>query len=137
MRRKGDVSEIIMVVFALVVGMLIIYLLVPKIAIPSMDSYGDKQAYITAKILASSINSLSSMEEGHSVRNFELDWDISIECKRKGFCYLEVGHKDFLSTDIDAVALMGDAEEAEIYAMNKVKITKETGKPVRIEGVWE
>lgn len=137
MERKGDVSEVIMVIFALAVGILILYLLVPKIAMPSMRSYGDKQAYITAKVLASSVNSLSSVEQGEVVKGLELEWNINVECKKENQCYIVVGHKNFISTNVGDVALMGNVEETHIYGVAEVNITKEIDKPVRIKEITE
>ena len=68
-----------MVIFALVISLIILSLLIPKIGMPSMENYGDKQAYINAKILASSINSLSSMEQGVVVKTLDLEWDLQGE----------------------------------------------------------
>lgn len=134
MQRKGDVSEVLMSIFALVIGILILSLLVPKIGVPSMESYGDKQAYIAAKILASSINSLSSMEQGEVVKTLELEWDVHIECEDKN-CYIRVSHQDYRSSDVSNVDLLGSVKEAHLYGVTKVRIFKNIDEPMRVEKI--
>ncbi len=135
MQRKGDVSEVLMTIFGLVISILILSLLVPKMGEPSMKDYGDKQAYITAKILASSINSLSSMEQGEIMKTLELKWDVHIECEGENKCYVRISHQDYRSTDIGNADLLGGVKEAHLYDMTKVRIFKNINEPVRVEKI--
>ena len=75
-------SFVLLVVFAVIVSLLVMAMLIPKIAEPSMSVHGNQQAFVTAKLIAADINALSYADSGEITKSLDVEWDISIYCEK-------------------------------------------------------
>jgi hypothetical protein len=133
---KADSTMIILTIFAMLASAIIITLLIPKIVEPSMKTHGNQQAYVQAKVLASSINALSYADEGEILRSLDAEWDVVVSCPHDD-CSIVVSYEIHKSTNVDSVEIMGDVEEFSAKRIKFVKLIKEPDMPVKLMGVSE
>lgn len=105
----------IMSIFAIILISIVIVLMIPNIAEPTMGTYGTKQAHILARNLASEINALALSEAGEIKRTFEGEWDIFIFENK-----ITVNHLDFKASE----DLLVNVKDAKIIDAKRVLITK-------------
>ena len=104
---KADSTMVILAIFAILAGAIIIYMLIPKIAEPSMEVHGNQQAYVIAKTTASSINALTYADEGEIIKTFDVEWDVDGESAfMVQVCLLAEERKDFLKDIAESLSSM-------------------------------
>ena len=133
---KGDLNMIILAIFAIVVGAIFVYMLIPKVAEPSMKVHGNQQAYVLAKIIASSINALSYTDEGEILKSLDVVWDIDVTCETDS-CTIRVSYERQSSENIGTVKIIGEVEEFSEQSIKYLKMVKEPEKSIRLEGISE
>ncbi len=140
---KGDVSEVMLAVFALLVGVLILALILPRMAGPVVQYYGTEQAITTANLLTGSINSLASVEEGEIIQDLKAPWGVYVY-ERGGKNYIVVDYYDertkrsvtSRSSRGDDILVIGDVKPMNApLTMSKLRIVKESGNPVEVRKI--
>ncbi len=127
--RKGAVSAAIQAISALIVAILIMTLVLQRVAIPSLASYGNEQAEVAAQSIASSVNALSDAEEGVVEKILGVEWNIRIFRIGQDY-YIKVIHDNFESSD---VLILGKVTETTLQDTDSVKIIKRPKSLVSIE----
>ncbi|RLI97714.1 MAG: hypothetical protein DRO99_02605 [Candidatus Aenigmatarchaeota archaeon] len=131
---KAESNIVILAVFAVLVAAIILTILIPKIVEPSLESHGNQQAYIIAKVLAAEVNALSVVDRGEITKDLENEWDIDIGCDADS-CKIEVSYNEFSSKNIQELEIMRGVEEFTASGVKRLKISKEPNDLVRIESV--
>ena len=131
---KADSSLILLSVFAILAGSLLIFLLIPKIAEPSMKVHGNQQAYVIAKTLASSINALSIADAGTITKIFDIEWNVDVRCGGTT-CNIIVSYKETSSENIGPVIITKNSEPFTGSLVKKLQLTKKGNQPVKIEAL--
>ncbi len=140
---KGDVSEVMLAVFAMLIGVLILALILPRMAGPVVQYYGTEQAITTANLLAGSINSLASVEEGDIIQDLKAPWGVYVY-KKADKNYIVVDYFDertkrsvtSRSSKGDDILVIGDVKPMNApLTMSRLRIVKESGKPVEVRKI--
>lgn len=134
MYMKADSTMVILAIFAVLAGAMVLMLLIPKIAEPSMKVHGNQQAYVLAKMLASSINALSYADEGEITKTFDADWDVIVRCG-SDTCNIKVSYGNRGSDEIGSVVVTKNVEPFTGNLVRKIKMTKTGDEPVKLEGI--
>ncbi len=136
---KGDVSEVMLAVFAIIIGVLILTLLLPRVSGPVVQYYGKEQAITTANLVAGGINSMASVGEGVLIQDLGSEWEIDVY-EEKGKMYLVASYFDertqrgVTSTkDGKDVMVIGSVKALRSPVFGrKIRIIKEPGNPVEV-----
>ena len=121
--KKAVASEVMLATFAIIVALLIATFIVPKVGVPTMETYGKKQASIAAQTLAASINALGASEEGEVVKYLNGEWDVSVAGDE-----IRVAHEQFEGR----AKLLVDTVSASLSGVRSITIRKEEGEPIGI-----
>ncbi|MBM3304180.1 MAG: hypothetical protein FJY76_03710 [Candidatus Aenigmarchaeota archaeon] len=132
---KAGSNLVPLAVFGFLAGIMALTLLLPKVAEPSLSVYGNQQAYVTAKMLASEINALSYSESGEIEKTLETEWDISIKCATQTSCEIKVWHDSYSSEKMGKIDVMGRVKDFSGTNVKRMVITKTENKPVEIKKV--
>lgn len=131
---KADSTMVVLGLFAIIVGAMMMYLLIPKIAAPSMKIHGDEQGYIIAKTMASSINALSYADEGEITKSFEAEWDVHVRCDTDT-CSIKVFFENKGSHNVGTVVVTSNVEPFTGDNVERIKITKNNDGKVKLEDI--
>jgi hypothetical protein len=129
---KADSSLVLLSIFAILLGSLMMYLLIPKIAEPSMKVHGNQQAHVLAKTMASSINALSIADTGVITKVFDVEWNVETRCG-SSTCNIIFSYKDTSSDNISPVIITKIVEPFTGRNVDKLRLTKEGNGLIRIE----
>ncbi len=124
---KGDMS-IMHVIFAILLGALLIFVLTRTSFAPSISSYGDAQARILARSIATSANALGVAYEGMVSQSFKNPWDIKVVCDDE--CWVRVTHGKY---DSGKVKTLVPVQENEIRNTVHVVVYKYAGENVAVD----
>ncbi|GEM_PF-6072196 len=138
---KGGVSEVMLAVFALLVGVLILALIIPRVTGPVVQYYGTEQAVTTANLMSASISSMASVEEGEVIQDLKVPWGIYVY-EESGKSYIvasffdertQSGVTSRSSTGEDIIVVGSVKPIAAPITSSKFRIVKEPGKPVEVK----
>jgi hypothetical protein len=127
---KGDVSETMQVIFAILLVLLVIIVFIPSnIAGPSLSAYGDIQARLIARTIATSIDAISISDSGSFSKELKTMWDIRVDSDSQGY-YVEVSHEDFSSGKVRINT--PSIQETELVNTGSVSVEKPPGGELTI-----
>lgn len=120
MHRKGDVSTTQQVIFALLFTIFMLGLMMARL---DFSMRGRAQPEILAITASSALDALSGMEKGSISIAFDRPWDITLT-------------GDILKFESEGkegeAGILGSVREARISGADKIRITKEKGRPVEL-----
>lgn len=122
--RKGAISLMTQVIFATVLVVAVLIFIWNTLIVPSVVSYGNEHAVLTAQSLSTSINALSREDRGSVYKELGLPWDISV-FHDGDEAYISVKHEKIKSGDI---LLISDAEDFSETNIDNIYVVKEPGK---------
>lgn len=125
---KGDVPLTVQVIFAGLVVIVVLYFVWQDVIVPSVRTYGNEHAQLTAQSIATAVNALSREEEGTFYRDLGLAWDISV-FHDDGSAYISVSHGKFKSGDI---ILLYNVDDFTASGTGSIYVIKEPGKKARL-----
>ena len=129
----------IQVVSVLILILMLIFFLMTRVASPVFDAEGEVQARLNSQSVASSINSLATLESGIIVKKLDGIWDIELY-KKTGFVCTYIPFTDdcgwyikFTHNDFEGEArIIGNLPLEEINFTEKSSITIEKGEKIEI-----
>ncbi len=125
---RGDVPLTVQVIFAGLLVMVVLYFVWQDVMVPSVRSYGNEHAHLTAQAIATAVNSLSREEQGTFYRELGLAWDIGVFHKDDD-AYVSVSHGEFKSGDI---IILYDIDDFTASDISSIYVVKELGKKARL-----
>jgi len=128
---KAISSETMQVIFAILLVFFILVFIPSKIAEPSLSAYGDTQARILARTIATSADAIAISDSGSFSKTFETVWDIKIDTDSEGN-YVEVSHGEFSSGKVRINS--GSVQKAELINSGSVLIEKTPDGEAKITG---
>ena len=127
--RKG-LTLMFQAAFVVLFLTVIITVLVPRLAAPTIEAHGNKQAEIAAERLSDAINAMSSMDEGQVEHNITGPWDIKVYSK-EGMKYVNVSHEGYSAE----AKIIGNVRLGDLPDVGVAKISKKLGEDVKVEKV--
>ena len=127
MSMKGDMS-IMHMIFVILVGAMILFVLTRTSLVPSLSSYGDVQARTLAQSIATSANALNGVYEGSVSGSMKNPWDIKVKCDDE--CSVRVSHG---GSDSGNVRILVPVQENELRDVTHFTVYKTAGEKVAIE----
>ena len=122
----GVTSTIVQAVFIASLVILVMGFVVKQILVPTYEVYGDVQANILARSLASDISALWPQEEGLITRDLGGLWDISFSTEG-GSEAITLCHGEFASKPAGIFAPVGGVFQ-DLYGVQNISIAKSAGK---------
>jgi hypothetical protein len=134
---KGQVTEIIEVIFAIGISTILLVTLLPKIGQPAWQTYGKDQADTIAQSIAISINALATSDAGVIKKTFDGLWDVEIFTK-DGNRWIKIRHEEIKSDPIKIFATIKNVEEnspLQLSGVKAIEITKVAGQPIEVRSI--
>lgn len=125
------ITEVILVVSAIIFGILLIILLIPKVAEPAFKTVSNENAFVLAEETSSLITALSLMDKGNVKKILPTEWDIVIKKTKKGV-FIEFIKNDIKSSKIGNVPVFGYVKEVKLKSVSSIYLLKEMGEPVKV-----
>lgn len=128
---KAIASETMQVIFAILLVFAILVFIPSKIAEPSLSAYGNIQARLIARTIATSVDAIAISDSGSFSKTFETVWDIKVDSDRDG-SYVEVSHGEFSSGKVRINS--GPVPKAKLADSGSILIAKASDGEMKITG---
>ena len=132
--KKAQTNEMIQWIGVTLIALVMFYVLMTWIESGVRINDAVEKGSIVYTV-ASSVNALSSMEEGEITRYLHASYDIEVKCYEGKCSVLTLQYTGEIPGAYSSpVSLIGTAEPTFLKRVNKVTLTKDLGGPVRLTG---